>query len=63
VRSTVGLAHNLGLTIVAEGVEDPEAVRLLKELGCDLAQGYYFGAPEPAERLTAAMLRRGKIPA
>jgi EAL domain-containing protein (putative c-di-GMP-specific phosphodiesterase class I) len=48
VRSTIDLAHSLGLVLVAEGVEDAEAARLLHEMGCDLAQGYYFGRPGPS---------------
>ena len=42
VRSTIDLAHNLGLTVVAEGVEDEVALGMLVEYGCDTAQGYLF---------------------
>lgn len=49
VRSTVELAHNLGLTVVAEGIEDREAAQVLREMGCDLAQGDYFFPPAPAD--------------
>ncbi len=50
VRSTVDLGHNLGLTVVAEGVETQGAWDKLKELGCDSAQGYFMGRPvAPAE--------------
>jgi len=52
VRSTIDLAHNLGLTVVAEGVEDGLALDMLVEYGCDSAQGYYFSRPCPAEELT-----------
>jgi EAL domain-containing protein (putative c-di-GMP-specific phosphodiesterase class I) len=45
VRSTVELGHNLGLTVVAEGVEDQAAWDKLKMLGCDTAQGYYMCRP------------------
>lgn len=45
VRSTVDLAHNLGLTIVAEGVENVLIWNNLRELGCDEAQGYFMSAP------------------
>lgn len=48
VRATIELGHALGLTVVAEGVEQQAALRLLQELGCDLAQGYYFARPCPA---------------
>lgn len=47
VRSTVDLAHNLGLTVVAEGVENQEAWDLLAKLGCDIGQGYYMSRPQP----------------
>jgi EAL domain-containing protein (putative c-di-GMP-specific phosphodiesterase class I)/CHASE2 domain-containing sensor protein len=45
VRSTISLAHELGLQVVAEGVEDEASTRLLKSLGCDYAQGYFVGKP------------------
>ena len=48
VRSTVDLGHNLGLSVVAEGVEDEATQRALAELGCDAAQGYYLSRPLPA---------------
>jgi diguanylate cyclase (GGDEF)-like protein len=47
VRSTVGLAHDLGLTVVAEGVEDQATWDLLVALGCDVAQGYFISRPLP----------------
>jgi len=49
VRSTVELAHNLGLSVVAEGVENEAVWELLRELGCDQAQGYHMGRPMPAD--------------
>jgi diguanylate cyclase (GGDEF)-like protein/PAS domain S-box-containing protein len=52
VRSTIDLAHNLGLTVVAEGVEDEVALGMLIEYGCDCVQGYLFSRPLPAEALT-----------
>src|SRR5205807_7591743 len=52
VRSTIDLGRNLGLTVVAEGVETAETLERLKELGCDVAQGYFMGKPAPAEELT-----------
>ncbi|HEB60175.1 MAG TPA: EAL domain-containing protein [Gammaproteobacteria bacterium] len=50
VRSTIDLAHNLGLKLVAEGVEDRETLSLLMKLGCDSAQGFFFSRPQPAEQ-------------
>jgi diguanylate cyclase (GGDEF)-like protein len=47
VRSMVGLAQNLGLQVVAEGVEDKATLDKLRELGCDKVQGYYIGRPLP----------------
>lgn len=58
VRSTVDLGHNLGLSVVAEGVEDDEAWQCLCEYGCDVAQGYYFAPPMPANELTPWILAR-----
>ncbi len=52
VRSTSELGHNLGLRVVAEGVEDEAALDLLSSYGCDLAQGFYIARPMPAEELT-----------
>jgi diguanylate cyclase (GGDEF)-like protein len=49
VRSTIELGHNLGLKVVAEGVEDEAAWKRLKTLGCDSAQGYYMSRPLSAD--------------
>jgi diguanylate cyclase (GGDEF)-like protein len=49
VRSTVDLAHSLGLRIVAEGVESAETLELLATMGCDQAQGYFISRPVPAD--------------
>ncbi|TDI65520.1 MAG: EAL domain-containing protein [Alphaproteobacteria bacterium] len=45
VRAIIGLARNLGLDIVAEGIEQPEQVTLLRDLQCDYGQGYFFSEP------------------
>ena len=45
VNSTIHLAHNLGLTVVAEGVENEELLQRLSSMGCDEAQGYFIGRP------------------
>jgi len=55
VRSTVELGHNLGLKVVAEGVETKEAWDKLKSFGCDSAQGYYMGRPLSPDDLTIWM--------
>jgi diguanylate cyclase (GGDEF)-like protein len=52
-RSIIDLGHNLGLVVVAEGVEDEATYRLLAGLACDLAQGYYLSRPIPAHDLAA----------
>jgi EAL domain-containing protein (putative c-di-GMP-specific phosphodiesterase class I) len=51
VRSVVDLAHNLGLKVTAEGLEEEAAWSLLGELGCDIAQGYWIAKPMPADQL------------
>jgi len=53
VRSTIDLAHNMGLTVVAEGVENAQVWALLRELNCDQAQGYHMGKPMPADQFQA----------
>lgn len=50
VRSTIDLAHNLGLTVVAEGVETAEILEHLRALACDEAQGYHISRPMPTEQ-------------
>ncbi|MGC9457408.1 MAG: bifunctional diguanylate cyclase/phosphodiesterase [Halothiobacillaceae bacterium] len=47
VRSTIALGHNLGLKVVAEGVENAGTLDRLRNMGCDLAQGYHIGRPAP----------------
>ena len=58
VRSTIELGHNLGLVVVAEGVESHDAWRRLAELGCDLAQGYHVSRPLPADAMTRLLAER-----
>jgi diguanylate cyclase (GGDEF)-like protein/PAS domain S-box-containing protein len=57
--AAVSLAHNLGLTVTAEGAHAAWQVRYLRERGCDLVQGYFFGRPLVANKF-AALLRRRK---
>jgi len=49
VTTIIGMARNLGLAVIAEGVEEQAQAVALQELGCGEAQGYYYGRPEPAE--------------
>jgi diguanylate cyclase (GGDEF)-like protein len=51
VRSTIELAHSIGLLVVAEGVESEDILERLRALGCDLAQGYCLSMPVPADEL------------
>jgi len=51
VRSTIELAHNLGLRTVAEGIEDAYTFERLRALGCELAQGFHMSKPLPAAAL------------
>jgi diguanylate cyclase (GGDEF)-like protein len=53
VRTAISLGHNLGLSVVAEGVEIEDDVSALQALGCDTAQGYHFARPMPAADLLA----------
>ncbi|MDQ1506995.1 MAG: hypothetical protein QOD57_4722, partial [Actinomycetota bacterium] len=55
VQSVVDLAHAVGLSVVAEGVETPEQLERLRQLGCDQAQGYLFSKPRPAQDLDALL--------
>jgi diguanylate cyclase len=57
VRSTIDLARNLGLAVVAEGVEDEAIWQTLATLGCDLAQGHYLSKPMPAAELVGWLQR------
>ena len=56
VRSTIDLAHNMGHQVIAEGVDSEAALKLLREMGCDLAQGYHINKPIPAEELRQWLL-------
>jgi diguanylate cyclase (GGDEF)-like protein len=58
VRSVIDLGRNLGLSVVAEGVESAEACRLLAEWGCDRLQGYYLSKPAPPDVIAAWLLDR-----
>ena len=51
VRSTIDLAHNMGHQVIAEGVDNETALNLLREMGCDLAQGFHINNPVAADEL------------
>ena len=53
VDTTVELGHRLGLEVVAEGVEDDATLAILREMGCDLAQGFGIARPMPADAMPA----------
>ena len=55
VRSTVDLAHSLGLAVVAEGIEDHGTAIALRALGCDLGQGFHYARPVPVADLLASL--------
>jgi diguanylate cyclase (GGDEF)-like protein len=63
VRSTIDLGRNLGLAIVAEGVESQEIWDALREQGCSLAQGYFIGRPTAPDELVALLAERAPAPA
>ena len=56
--ATIGLAHSLGLKVVAEGIETEEQLEYLKHIGCDMGQGYLFSRPIPAEQVIDFIRRR-----
>jgi EAL domain-containing protein (putative c-di-GMP-specific phosphodiesterase class I) len=59
VQSTIGLGHALGLTVVAEGIENDETLGVLARLGCDVAQGFHVGLPLHPARLREWVKERG----
>ena len=61
VRATIALGHKLNMRVVAEGIEDVEALNLLTAIGCDLAQGYYISEPMRAKDLSSSPARRGDL--
>lgn len=63
VKAIVGLAHGLGLRVVAEGIEQQAQADLLKDLGCDEGQGFHFCRPLPGEEIGGKYLARHGAPA
>jgi EAL domain-containing protein (putative c-di-GMP-specific phosphodiesterase class I) len=62
VKAAIGLAREIGIGIIAEGVETPNQVRLLHDWGCRQAQGFYFAAPMPAEDVLPLLQSGGILP-
>jgi EAL domain-containing protein (putative c-di-GMP-specific phosphodiesterase class I) len=58
VRSIIELGHDLGLDVVAEGVEAGDEAERLRELGCDFAQGYFYSRPVSADAAEAILRKR-----
>jgi len=58
VRSTIALAHSLGMQVIAEGVEDAPTAELLRAMGCDIIQGYHLSPPLPLDELVGWMAMR-----
>ena len=56
-RAIISLAHSMNLTVLVEGVESEEQLKVFCELGCDQAQGHYFGRPMPAEEFVQRLTR------
>jgi EAL domain-containing protein (putative c-di-GMP-specific phosphodiesterase class I) len=61
-HAIVGIAHSLGLTVVAEGVETEEQLAYLRELGCEEAQGFLLGRPLRAKDVTPLLAQKSGIP-
>jgi EAL domain-containing protein (putative c-di-GMP-specific phosphodiesterase class I) len=57
-QTVLELAHTLGMEVIAEGVETEEQVALLKEMGCDFAQGYHLARPLPSEEVEQLLADR-----
>jgi EAL domain-containing protein (putative c-di-GMP-specific phosphodiesterase class I) len=63
VRIIITLAHNLGLKVVAEGTETEEHIKLLKQLNCEMAQGYMFSRPADAEAMVKLLASNRSVAA
>jgi PAS domain S-box-containing protein len=63
VGAIIGIAHRLGSDVIAEGVEEPAVLDALRELNCDMAQGYLLGMPVPPGELSASLLAQASGPA
>lgn len=61
VRAVIGLAHGLDIKVVAEGVEEESQLAFLRDLDCDLAQGYYYFHPLPSDEITRLLLSSAEL--
>jgi len=61
VESTIELAHGLGRRVIAEGIEDPETLELLRAIHCDIAQGYYLAKPMRIEALESLLVANNRL--
>lgn len=61
VESTIELAHGMGRRVIAEGIEEPETLELLRAIGCDIAQGFYLAKPMRIEALEALLKVNSRI--
>ncbi|MFT4183775.1 MAG: EAL domain-containing protein [Rhizobium sp.] len=61
VSAIIGLGHSLGITVVAEGIETAAQEAILRDLGCDLGQGWLYGKGEPAAKATEVLKTRGSL--
>ena len=62
LEGILGLANKLSLAVIAEGIEEPEQVDLLRTLGCGMGQGYHLARPIPADKLEALLASGGLVP-
>jgi len=61
VKSTIDLAHALGLDVVAEGIETGQVEEALREMGCDYGQGFYFSKAIEVQALRAMLIATGQV--
>ncbi|MEA2565896.1 MAG: hypothetical protein QOD49_1073, partial [Actinomycetota bacterium] len=62
LEGIIGLANKLSLDVIAEGIEEPEQLDLLRTIGCQMGQGYLLARPAPADVLEALLSSRGQWP-